>query len=262
MTVSPAFSRRPLTTQHLAGLPIAVFSDLANQIAYGNEPAGNWRVGFYRTKVRVQTWWYDLWRYWLIDGFLERQIVFWLKRYLKPGVVLEVGTGDGRLMRHIPRTSTYWGFDVFIREDVARMANAQGNCHLFVASATKLPLPDRSVDYLISTEVLEHVTGPTQAIREMARVTKPGGLAFITIPNNYCYKYQRKGPHPEHVNNWSYRDFMAAMAPYFRVIEGRMTGYWLPWFPRLRYSYQLPISHPDERFNSNFLFAFERIDAR
>lgn len=258
MTTAPAFTKRPLVTQTLVDLPVAVFTDVGDQVRYGAEPPGNWRIFLYRGYVRLSTWWYDLWRYWLIDGFLERQIVHWLCRYVRNGVVLEVGTGDGRLMRHIPRTCDYWGFDIFIREDVARAAKEQGNCHLFVASATKIPLPDQSVDYLISTEVLEHVTGPGRAIRELARVAKPGALAFITIPNNYCYKYQRKGPHPEHVNNWRYREFIEAMAPHFRVLEGRMTGWWLPWFPRLKYSYQIAYSHPEESLNTNFLFVFER----
>jgi len=39
-------------------------------------------------------------------------------------------------------------------------------------------VPSQSVDVLVSWEVLEHLTRPQDAFREMARILKPGGLAF------------------------------------------------------------------------------------
>ncbi|MEM7411865.1 MAG: class I SAM-dependent methyltransferase [Myxococcota bacterium] len=45
-----------------------------------------------------------------------------------------------------------------------------------------LPFADDSFDKVICSEVMEHVHDYTGAARELARVTKPGGLAAITIP--------------------------------------------------------------------------------
>jgi SAM-dependent methyltransferase len=42
--------------------------------------------------------------------------------------------------------------------------------------ATRLELPDASVDWLISRAALEHVVPIEQALAEMARVVRPGGL--------------------------------------------------------------------------------------
>ena len=45
-------------------------------------------------------------------------------------------------------------------------------------SATELPFEDDRFDGVVSTGVMEHVTGPEQAIQEFARVVRAGGLAL------------------------------------------------------------------------------------
>lgn len=53
------------------------------------------------------------------------------------------------------------------------------NLQPVLASAERLPLPDRSVDRAIASLVL-HVTDTVeQPVQELARVMKPGGLLFI-----------------------------------------------------------------------------------
>jgi len=45
-------------------------------------------------------------------------------------------------------------------------------------SATALPFEDDRFDGVVSTGVMEHVTGPDQAIQEFSRIVRPGGLAL------------------------------------------------------------------------------------
>ena len=52
-----------------------------------------------------------------------------------------------------------------------------------VASATNLPFETGSVDYVVSSECIEHTFDPRQAVREMMRVLRPGGVLFLTTPN-------------------------------------------------------------------------------
>jgi ubiquinone/menaquinone biosynthesis C-methylase UbiE len=46
-----------------------------------------------------------------------------------------------------------------------------------------IPFPDDSFDVVYSTNVLEHVDDPQKVIAEMVRVTKPGGVIQIVVPN-------------------------------------------------------------------------------
>lgn len=45
-----------------------------------------------------------------------------------------------------------------------------------------LPFKEESVDTLVCTGVLEHVSEPHQAVSEIYRVLKPGGRAFVETP--------------------------------------------------------------------------------
>jgi ubiquinone/menaquinone biosynthesis C-methylase UbiE len=51
--------------------------------------------------------------------------------------------------------------------------------------AKELPMPDASVDLIMSRALLEHVDGVPAAIREMARVLKPGGCTLHLVPCRY-----------------------------------------------------------------------------
>src|SRR5690606_30772767 len=53
------------------------------------------------------------------------------------------------------------------------------------STATDLPFRDESFDFVLCTEVLEHVPDPHRAYAEIARVLKPGGRALITTPFMY-----------------------------------------------------------------------------
>ncbi len=59
---------------------------------------------------------------------------------------------------------------------------------------------DKNFDYILCSEVLEHVVDPVRAIEKMARICKPGGSLIITAPINslthfapyhYCTGFSR-----------------------------------------------------------------------
>lgn len=47
---------------------------------------------------------------------------------------------------------------------------------------TKLTFPDNSIDLVVSSDVMEHVSDPWQGFGEIARVLRPGGMHVFTIP--------------------------------------------------------------------------------
>ena len=52
-----------------------------------------------------------------------------------------------------------------------------------VGDIQHIPHADASFDTVFSCETIEHVPDPALAVRELARVLKPGGRLFLTTPN-------------------------------------------------------------------------------
>jgi ubiquinone/menaquinone biosynthesis C-methylase UbiE len=51
-----------------------------------------------------------------------------------------------------------------------------------VSPGDQLPLDDNSVDFVISSHVIEHFPDPIKALKEWYRVVKPGGYLYIIAP--------------------------------------------------------------------------------
>jgi 2-polyprenyl-3-methyl-5-hydroxy-6-metoxy-1,4-benzoquinol methylase len=49
--------------------------------------------------------------------------------------------------------------------------------------AGKAPLADASADVVCAVETIEHLENPRAFMRELVRLTKPGGLVIVTTPN-------------------------------------------------------------------------------
>ncbi|GAB5442266.1 MAG: hypothetical protein Fues2KO_26150 [Fuerstiella sp.] len=83
---------------------------------------------------------------------------------------LEVGSGRGAFQNMVSR---YTGVDV--SESVARYYTKP----FYTASAEQLPFDNHRFDALWSITVLEHVPNPEQALAEMRRVLRPGGMLYL-----------------------------------------------------------------------------------
>jgi ubiquinone/menaquinone biosynthesis C-methylase UbiE len=61
---------------------------------------------------------------------------------------------------------------------------------LQVADGRALPFPDASFDHAYSISVLEHIEEPgdAEALRELARVVRPGGKVLVTLPHTQAYR--------------------------------------------------------------------------
>lgn len=107
-----------------------------------------------------------------------------LVEHLRPGLrVLDVGCGPGSITLDLARRvapGEVVGVDA--SEPVVEQARAaareagDATTTFEVADAMALPFADGSFDIVHAHQVLQHVPDPVALLREMARVTRPGGL--------------------------------------------------------------------------------------
>lgn len=93
------------------------------------------------------------------------------------GVVLDVGTGTALVLRALPTGGRRVGIDLSPGM-LARARAADPTLLLARADATRLPLPDGSVDVVTCVTVLHLLPDPAAALAEWRRVLRPGGVAF------------------------------------------------------------------------------------
>ena len=79
-------------------------------------------------------------------------------------------------------------------------------------------LQDASVDLVVSFETLEHLPNPDRALREFARVLKPGGMFIGSVPNLWVDE-QGRNPVPYHLHIYDFALFHDQVARWFQWRE-------------------------------------------
>ena len=95
------------------------------------------------------------------------------------GLVLDVGSGLGHFSALVGQAGGH-PISLDIAERLLRRTTGDRRVR---ASALQLPFADHSLSGVVSSECIEHTPDPIVAVREMLRVTRPGGLVVISCPN-------------------------------------------------------------------------------
>jgi len=129
-------------------------------------------------------------------------------RPVRPGAsFLNVGCGTGG----VNMVAAQAGLDVYGLEpspdalEICRLKAPYFDIapdHFTAGVAEHIPFPDQRFDMVYCFTVLEHVQDVKKSVAELVRVTKPGGMIFISIPN------------------------------YLSFYEGHYKLFWLPKFPK------------------------------
>jgi 2-polyprenyl-3-methyl-5-hydroxy-6-metoxy-1,4-benzoquinol methylase len=104
---------------------------------------------------------------------------------LKGKKVLDVGCEAGYVsLRLNSKGANVYSFDICKSAliDFKKKKNSE-KVNIFMAAAQKIPFKNNLFDYVICTEVIEHMPMLDLSISEMKRVLKPGGTVLITFPN-------------------------------------------------------------------------------
>ena len=102
------------------------------------------------------------------------------------------------------------------------------------------PCAQASIDFVVSFETLEHVEHPEALLDAFARVLKPGGRLFVSVPNDWADESGRD-PNPHHLHVYDWRKLHAQLSRHFIVerawrliASGCKTGPERQWTPRAR----------------------------
>ena len=103
-----------------------------------------------------------------------------------PGLTIaDFGCGNGEIiqrMRELNPGAGYVGLDVSATALAAARARHPDAAFHRIEDGGPLPLEDGSVDFVFSSEVIEHVYDTGNAFRELARVLRQGGSLLMTTP--------------------------------------------------------------------------------
>lgn len=160
-------------------------------------PQSSWNMSFKLNQVRLpesQLAWSQDWRISSLQEQLEACQCDTIRDVLSKllpgdGRILEAGCGMGRWVIWLKER----GYDIY-GLDISQEALASGkqfdrDLRLAMGDVTVLPVNSHSVDAVLCLGVVEHFEhGPQDALAEMHRVLRVGGLLFLSVPFNSLFR--------------------------------------------------------------------------
>ena len=89
--------------------------------------------------------------------------------------VLDIGAGQTLYRDAFAHT-------IYVTQDFSQTPDFEYGKIDIVSDITSIPLPDSSQDYILCSEVFEHIPEPLKALREISRLLKPNGKLIFTAP--------------------------------------------------------------------------------
>ena len=95
--------------------------------------------------------------------------------------ILDIGCGNGKNMG-TREDCQYIGIDIC--QNLIQQATYKPNCNYLISNCLTIPLPDNSMDYIMSIAVIHHLSTPErrlQSLIEINRLLNHGGKALIYV---------------------------------------------------------------------------------
>lgn len=140
------------------------------------------------------------------------------RRFVRGRRVLDVACGEGYGAAGLAKAGAAGVIGVDISPGVCENARRKYGLDARAGNAQDIPLPDRSVDVVVSFETIEHVDDPDAFVRECARVLAPPGVLVVSTPNRPVYSADG-ARNPFHVKEFDEREFRELLGAYFARVR-------------------------------------------
>lgn len=125
------------------------------------------------------------------NSFVERVVDFFRKQraiiisnYVpQPAKVLDIGCGNGRFLYHMLKRGNYEAHGVELPGKAAERAAQVKGIHLKLGNLNAADFPTGFFDAVTMFHVIEHLKQPRQTLQTISQILKPGGIAYISMPN-------------------------------------------------------------------------------
>jgi ubiquinone/menaquinone biosynthesis C-methylase UbiE len=167
-----------------------------------------------------------------------------LTSHLKPGplALADLGCGDGPLFKALQQAGFIGEmapvFAVDLEEwRLRKIAERFPYIRTLAAPADAVPIADQSLDFVVSTMLLEHVPDDVSLLREIKRILKPDGKAFLTtvFKKPWAWYFRRRYGKPvldvSHIREYtslpSFKSLVTDVAG-LRLIQLELNPLWFP----------------------------------
>jgi lipopolysaccharide biosynthesis protein/SAM-dependent methyltransferase len=135
--------------------------------------------------------------------------------------VLDIACGEGYGTDILAATAkSVVGVDISaVAVEHAKSCYSEPRITFKVGSATDIPIPDASVDMVVSFETIEHLEDHDGMMKELRRVLRPDGLLLISSPNKLEYSDKPGYLNQFHVRELYTDEFVALVSRYFSATQ-------------------------------------------
>lgn len=140
-------------------------------------------------------------------------------RFVAGKKVLDIACGEGYGAAALLKAGAETVVGVDVSNEACIHARERYGIDTRTGNAEDIPMPDASVNVVVSFETIEHVPEPLRFLRECARVLAVGGTLIISTPNKDVYSGSGTTPNPFHRSEMTEKEFVAALSEKFRRVR-------------------------------------------
>jgi SAM-dependent methyltransferase len=136
-------------------------------------------------------------------------------RFVRGRRVLDIACGEGYGAAALARAGALSVVGIDLSAETCEHARRKYGLDARPGDAHRIPLPDRSIDVIVSFETIEHLDTPGAFLDECVRLLAPGGTLVISTPNREAF-HEAAVANPFHCSEMTQAEFVCLLSPRFK----------------------------------------------